>query len=145
MEPVYLPPSPPEEATDSPRELITRIAANIRGKRFFKDELKQWSKRGFLFGAGVGLFLGVVCASLFVVRTIVFQTPSSLTGYQLIYTAVMILLGIPFYLSVMGWLAGAVGGYLWLILKPIYAAIFWDVERYEREYGAGLPTRRRSK
>jgi len=37
-------------------------------------------------------------------------------------------------------LTGSLGARFILFIKPIFAAVFWDVARYEREYGA-IPDR----
>jgi hypothetical protein len=113
---------PSEPSPDS----IAEIATKIKQQRFSRNDVTLWLKRGAQIGATIGGLCGAILWLFFRTnRRVLFPTNMA--------TAV-------FYFALLGSAIGsAIGCVAVGIIKPIIAAIFWDVERYEREYGTGGP------
>jgi hypothetical protein len=121
--------APDQSAFEKPRpepspDPIAAIARKIKQRRFSRNDVALWGKRGAQAGAASGALGGAIL-------WIFFGTNRRVMPQLDMATAIV------FFGLLGGALGSAIGCIGVGIIKPMIAAIFWDVERYEREYGTG--------
>jgi hypothetical protein len=118
-------PSIPETPSDLSPTRIAEIAGKIERQRFSRETVSPWVKRGAWIGAGIG---GLSGAALWFFHWTNRPERNAFFEYAI------------FGLGILGSILGSlISGVIVGIIKPVIAAIFWDTERYEREYGSDRP------
>jgi hypothetical protein len=141
-------PPTPESSPDSLSGRLSVIRWKIRQARFSRDDLIwKWGRYGCLLSAGIGFLFVMTVAALPSLRTLgLFSTPAAAPPGGASPSLDETLGRISVYAMplgcLFGWIFGALGACVVLFIKPIFAAIFWDAARFEREY-EGVPERLR--
>ncbi len=122
-------PAIPETPLQPSSDGIAEITRKIKQQRFSRND-PLWIKRGAIIGAVIGSLFGAI---------VWFLARENGRPMFLPFEATLFIYG------VLGCAVGSfVGSVIVGIIKPILAAIFWDIERYEREFGTSEPRKHKS-
>jgi hypothetical protein len=114
---------PPPAPAGSPSLIpLDEIRRKVRRGQFFQDHVRYWARAGGRVGLVVGLVAGIVVGALAAISwraglesslEVIFLTALGFTGAGGVLGSVIAVL----YMS---------------LVRPVIAAIFWDIERFER-------------
>jgi hypothetical protein len=123
--------SPPTDAAEPRLGDYSQLEGKIRRSRLRRDRMWAWGKWGALVG-GLGwlLFVGILA--------LIVGAGKAGTPRDNRLEAVLLLLGRTPIAVVFAGAAGASGGALIDLVRPIYLALF-DAKQFEREYGCPRP------
>jgi hypothetical protein len=126
--PANPPPPPADPSAVVPLTGLRDIERKIGAGRFRRNELRRWGWWGALAGTTVGSFFVVADFVQYVLNGRGLN-PFGLGIDVVIAPYIFVIL----LFAVIGWVAALL---LVGVVKPVVLAIFWDVKRYEREYGS---------
>jgi hypothetical protein len=117
----------PSGATATPSVLsVDEIKRKIQRRRFYRDFVRDCAHKGSLVGLLVGLIGAVVAAGA---TLLPYPGPSSFIEVFVLAPPLIMSFGLA------GYVVAFAAAVLYISVRPIVAAIFWSVERFDREYG----------
>ncbi len=112
---------------------LAEIKAKIRRQRFRSDGPRRWGRRCAFAGLALGAALP------FLTLGYLFLTGQTHKNVMPVFEVVnWFLFAMVIYLLIgagLGWSVGVTVWYGWSFVKPLFIALFFDPDKFEREYG----------